>query len=734
MRAAVPCWKNSSKPSNPTATTLETSWTPAIPLTANTAYSWQIVATNAVGTTAGPTWTFTTSPLTVRVTNLVDGETLRYPMVLVAGIFDGAATLNITADPTNAAVSFTKTGNRFRCLVDLQPGTNTLTITDSHGPVTHTLVYLPATSTQYRYKIWYAVPSDEANNPVDPNYYVHFGLLSKLYQSWMAEDQLRAGNGRLTFYPEMDASNNVNVGKLVLSQTRAQAEAIGGGGMFSQTFSQLPSAYKDGFHKNVVFTSVAFAALSSGDLAYVGAYQNIFPNRAEDMMAALLSTTVYGSDNLNFARYAGVTLHEVCHGIHSIWHDFSPNNIMGGYYDISRYFTLTISAVNNTPHNEANAATLGNQRSLAAWNRYLMSADPRTYVNTTLTLGTGPEYLSAASINPMAVFQYYVPNSSTDRFTNLWSLGATTFRKHLASAVTELNNTNFNIMAVDTEGNMRFSGVTASTLPVLPASDTFSVSSVATTYVPPTGVLANDPNPSNLPLTALLATNTQHGTLVLNADGSFTYTPTLGFPGTDSFWYAVDDGLSSDQQARVTLNGPLWPPVFPAGPSPADGATGVGTNTSLTWAAGATATGHRVFLWPISQSKPGTPTANLAAGIFTPSNGLLAGTTYHWQVVSTNSAGPTDGPVWTFSTQPNLTPFSVSGVSLPGGVPTFTIPNSVSTSQYTLYYKNNLTDPTWLPLGGSGTALGNGGILTLSDPTVAGSLPTSRFYLVGRNP
>ena len=71
-------------------------------------------------------------------------------------------------------------------------------------------------------------------------------------QSWMAEDQQRAGNGRLTFYPELDGSNNVNVGKLVVSQTRAQAEALNTG-MFGEVWNQIPAPYKDGLHKNVVF-------------------------------------------------------------------------------------------------------------------------------------------------------------------------------------------------------------------------------------------------------------------------------------------------------------------------------------------------------------------------------------------------------------------------------------------------------------------------------------------------
>jgi len=55
------------------------------------------------------------------------------------------------------------------------------------------------------------------------------------------------------------------------------------------------------------------------------------------------------------------------------------------------------------------------------------------------------------------------------------------------------------------------------------------------------GVLANDHNPDGGPLTTELMTPAAHGTLVLNEDGSFVYTPEAGFTGTDSFVYRVRD-------------------------------------------------------------------------------------------------------------------------------------------------------------------------------------------------
>ncbi|MGE0093268.1 MAG: Ig-like domain-containing protein [Alphaproteobacteria bacterium] len=60
------------------------------------------------------------------------------------------------------------------------------------------------------------------------------------------------------------------------------------------------------------------------------------------------------------------------------------------------------------------------------------------------------------------------------------------------------------------------------------------------------GVLANDSDPNDTPannLSAQVVTGPAHGTITLNPDGSFTYTPDAGYFGADHFTYqTVDDG------------------------------------------------------------------------------------------------------------------------------------------------------------------------------------------------
>jgi hypothetical protein len=67
------------------------------------------------------------------------------------------------------------------------------------------------------------------------------------------------------------------------------------------------------------------------------------------------------------------------------------------------------------------------------------------------------------------------------------------------------------------------------------------------------GVLANDSDAEGNALTARLAGNPANGTLTLRPDGSFSYTPTSGFTGTDRFTYAASDGTRESAVTNVTI-------------------------------------------------------------------------------------------------------------------------------------------------------------------------------------
>ena len=75
-------------------------------------------------------------------------------------------------------------------------------------------------------------------------------------------------------------------------------------------------------------------------------------------------------------------------------------------------------------------------------------------------------------------------------------------------------------------------------------------------------------------LTAAQVTGPAHGTLTWNPDGSFTYTPTTGFIGTDSLTYDINDGVMNSAPATVTATvqstgQDVTPPITTAALNPA---------------------------------------------------------------------------------------------------------------------------------------------------------------------
>jgi hypothetical protein len=97
--------------------------------------------------------------------------------------------------------------------------------------------------------------------------------------------------------------------------------------------------------------------------------------------------------------------------------------------------------------------------------------------------------------------------------------------------------------------------VTISTINVAPVTrdDTYFVDEDTTLTVAVPGVLVNDTDPDGDPLIAVLASGPSNGLLSFNAGGSFTYTPSPNFSGSDTFMYKANDGSSNSNLAVVTI-------------------------------------------------------------------------------------------------------------------------------------------------------------------------------------
>jgi VCBS repeat-containing protein len=85
------------------------------------------------------------------------------------------------------------------------------------------------------------------------------------------------------------------------------------------------------------------------------------------------------------------------------------------------------------------------------------------------------------------------------------------------------------------------------------AEDAYSTGEDTALTVATPGVLANDGDRDGDQLSAVLVSGPGHGTLTLNPDGSFTYTPVANFNGSDSFTYRASDGSLSSDPATVIL-------------------------------------------------------------------------------------------------------------------------------------------------------------------------------------
>ncbi|MEY4387618.1 MAG: hypothetical protein RLY20_2901, partial [Verrucomicrobiota bacterium] len=97
-------------------------------------------------------------------------------------------------------------------------------------------------------------------------------------------------------------------------------------------------------------------------------------------------------------------------------------------------------------------------------------------------------------------------------------------------------------------------GVAPTNTPPVATNDLYNATEDTPLFVAAPGVLANDFDADSNSLSAGLVASPLHGSVVLNSDGSFTYSPATNYFGSDSFTYKANDGLADSGVATVTLN------------------------------------------------------------------------------------------------------------------------------------------------------------------------------------
>ena len=210
--------------------------------------------------------------------------------------------------------------------------------------------------------------------------------------------------------------------------------------------------------------------------------------------------------------------------------------------------TLTITTVNDVPVANADSYTTPEDTTLVMAAPGVLTNDTDADLNPLTTILVTLPTHGTLTLNTNGSFTY-VPAANyfgADSFTYRASDGLT------SSAPATVSLTITSVNDVPTAGN----------------DDGYSVLEDYTLTVAAPGVLANDSDLDLTPLTASVVVGPTNGTVTLNEDGSFIYTPTADYFGPDSFTYVANDGATSSAPATVSIN--VVPvndaPSFTAGP------------------------------------------------------------------------------------------------------------------------------------------------------------------------
>jgi hypothetical protein len=214
---------------------------------------------------------------------------------------------------------------------------------------------------------------------------------------------------------------------------------------------------------------------------------------------------------------------------------------------------------------------------------------------------------SVSNLKTIGSFLYLVAGGAPSNGIQVWRTDGVTWEKMLAdngfgSNINVFPNTNgvvvdaankkivistfnwdFNKSWQMYGGGIWMSNAFPDPLPIAVA-DSYKVVLNYTLNVAAPGVLVNDSDVLGKAITAVKTKDPEHGTLSLNADGSFSYTPTPGYTGTsDSFKYAAQNDTGNSPEVTVSIE--LLPDNVPTKLLPANGFTlkqGAST-TKLKW-------------------------------------------------------------------------------------------------------------------------------------------------------
>jgi hypothetical protein len=211
----------------------------------------------------------------------------------------------------------------------------------------------------------------------------------------------------------------------------------------------------------------------------------------------------------------------------------------------------------------------------------------------------------------------------------------------------------------------------------------------------------------------------------LTSANTITRLSDISFSGTTFTYTAPVQSITLFALPAAAVAGPA------SNPNPANGATGVVTNTSLNWTAGANASVHAVYFGAnsnaVAVATTNSPEFNGTFGSTSYAPGNLAPSgRFYWRVDEMAGASPTPGPVWTFATASSPgAAFPVAGGLGSNGAFVISFPSQLGQT-YRVEWTASLSPSVWQTVADN--VPGTRYPLSITDPSAPP--PSQRFYRV----
>ena len=308
------------------------------------------------------------------VTNFRNAQTVRYPVVLLAGQTGDASASSVTVINESSKrdtrrVKGLAGGGAFKALAELVPGENRLVVRRGAAEAKLTLTYKPATSNLV-VRVFYWTDSSGSTAFQTPdaddrlNWQGKLGTAMLLLQCFTAERLSDIGMGRRAFNLELDEAGRVKVHLLRGGASAAEYRKMSGNELYAAAAAEMERQYPSRAAKDLVipaFTrfdadagrALAHTAMGGGDLAlFGGADLFTWPDSPASAQAAFMDARKVDpaklfSDSVGRDTYwacasttMGAALHELGHAF-GLPHSTDPLDIMTRGHDrLNRFFTL----------------------------------------------------------------------------------------------------------------------------------------------------------------------------------------------------------------------------------------------------------------------------------------------------------------------------------------------------------------------------------------------------------